>query len=209
MSEKYNIPPFEATPEQPAFPEGNYTMVLGDITPEKENEDSPVISAVLQDIWVMSYNGTTDNIVEDVRISTVTTEQGKSVKFNTLRGIRLVERFPNTTIRKDMVWKLHAFYSKFKDCLVTKEDGKKSVVWDAVQNEIGRIFTVDLYYNTSKKNNKKYKNLKYDSICVTPSSLPASIVYEIENKYAEMLMEEEKRAEDLERGFLPPADLPF
>lgn len=207
-----DIPPFEVDNVGVAFPEGMYLCALGKVTPLYHEGADPRVDlpeAVTNDVWILKYMGTAEKKDDQQRILIK-----DGVVTLTTRGTKIVERYPNPHIKPNMKWRAAAFFSPFS-CIdeITSTQGtppQKVVSWAKVKQKYGTLFKMQLIY--SSQGEKRYRNIKYDTLSVMEQAISAEHMHQIEKRYDE-LKESEKASESTGSGSPPPAltdsDLPF
>lgn len=205
MSDTKPLPSWNIPDEEVRFPEGWYIFALGGVRALYNKEDVEAIDAMVNDLWVIKYNGTDLNPVSDVRILF---KDGKLVMG--AHGVRIVERYPNPSIMPKLAFRARAFFGKFDvfDEVKVGDRVQKLVNWQKVASKYGTIFKAMVYYSKGK-NGKSYRNLDYESLEVLDQRVTADQMKAIEERYASL-----KAQEDASEGKTveaPPGvdDLPF
>lgn len=193
------IEPFEVTDGEMSFPAGPYLFAIGKIKAMYPKEgDSKEPEAVTNDIWVIKYIGDTDNNAKPhMRI---TFKDGVPT-LHGIKGVKIVERYPNPKIMPKMSWRASAFFSKFPGAIeeITlasfDSDGnpqkKKVVVWTKVQSMYGLVFSGNIVYKPNKDKTRNYRNFDYGTILVTDNKIPVDDMKKIEELYDSLKKEDE------------------
>ena len=105
-SGEQDIQPFEVTNAEMSYPPGRYLWALGKIKAlYPQDSDSIEPEAVTNDLWVVKYIGGTDNNAKPhMRI---TFKDGVPT-LHGIKGVKLVERYPNPKIMPKMSWRAAA-----------------------------------------------------------------------------------------------------
>lgn len=213
------IKPFETAEQEFAFPAGKYLCVLGNVRPVYPEGERGTPDAVLNDIYVTKYLGTTGEPKDEIRI---TFKDGKPifVKGGT-RGVKMIERYPNPAKLPALKWKAKAFFDKFEGCITVITSGLDSagdaknatvVDWMKVRQKMGTVFKVDIVYGKGK-GGKQYRNLDYESIVVSNTQVPLEDMKKIEALYEKTYKAEKDVAAGATSTVAAPStdveDLPF
>jgi len=194
-----DIQPFEVTDAEMSFPAGKYLFAIGKIKAMyPKDSDSTEPEAVTADLWVIKYIGGTDNNAKPhMRI---TFKDGVPT-LHGIKGVKLVERYPNPKIMPKMSWRASAFYSKFTNAIeeITlasfDSEGnakkKKVVVWKNIQAMYGLIFEASLVYKPNKDKSRTYRNFDYPTIVPGDSKIPADDMRKIEELYDALKKQDE------------------
>lgn len=204
-----DIPNFTVPEQDFAFPAGLYVFAFGEIK-GVFSEGNTFPEAVLHELWVLRYLGNEDMAADEKRIEVI----DNFVRMG-LRGVKLVERYPNPALKPTLAWRAKSFFSKF-DCITDVPTGEmdevtgkqfftKVVDWKKVKAKYGVIFTAVVTYVESPKGGN-YRNIDYKSIKPTGTFVPPEHMKLIEEKYEAL--------RELENQSMPgkPAsaeDLPF
>jgi len=189
-----------------SFPEGAYYAAMGKLIPQYADEDdlhqNPI--AVNHEIWILKR---LDGDKSEQRIDL----RDGNVSMKT-KGTKLVERYPNPSLKPNMKWRAAAFFTKF-DCISEVPNGAnpplKVVDWAKVKQKYGIVFKMILAYSESKNQpGKKYRNIQYDSIEMIGSSITSEDMHKIERTY-DMLKESEKVPDQSAPAQISESDLPF
>ena len=203
-----DIPNFTVPEQDISFPAGLYVFAFGGIK-GVFSEDNTIPEAVLHELWVLRYLGNEDVSADEKRIEVNDT----TVKMR-LKGVKMVERYPNPALKPTLAWRAKAFFGKFNcitdvptgevDEITGKQFFTKVVDWKKVRAKYGAVFTALITYVESPKGSN-YRNIEYKSIKVTDNYIPPEHMKLIEEKY-QALQKENQSSVDT------PADvddLPF
>lgn len=213
------IPPFIAGDGAVSYPAGLYMGAIGRIRAVYPKDSDPRITppeAVTSDLWIIKYLGTVDKPDSQLRI---VVKDGKVITMS-LRGTKIVERYPHPRIQPRMAWRASGFWSRF-DCIeeipsATGGSPEKVVSWKKAQTKYGILFKFQIQYSKSTKGDgKSYRNIQYDDslISMAPMSINAGDMKLIEDEY-ERLKSLEKATTEAGTVSAPPPgvsldDLPF
>ena len=216
-----DIAPFDVTDSDQAFPAGNYLFALGGINAvyPKDNPEAKDPDAVNSDVWALKYLGGSDNNAKpSVRI---TIKDGKVI-MDSIRGVKIVERYPHPRLFPKMQFKASGFFSKFDGCIEEVEVGgfdasgdvkkKKIINWKKVQAKYGTVFQATLHYTKvrpkpgKKADDRSFRNFDYTTITPTAAVIPADDMRKIEEMYDSL-----KKQSEAQTTEAPPSasDLPF
>lgn len=216
-----DIPSFTAGGDGFSFPEGMYLGAIGAIKAMYPKDSDPRTTppeAVTSDLWVVKYLGTSDKPDSQLRIVI------KDGKCNlTLRGTRIVERYPHPRIKPKMAWRASGFWSHF-DCIdeIPAASGgtpEKVVNWMKAKQRYGLLFKFTIKYSAGKKadgTTANYRNIQYDDtlISMSPNHVPADQMKLIEQEYERLKALDKANTEAGTASAPPPEfriedDLPF
>jgi hypothetical protein len=212
-----DIQPFEVTDAEMSFPAGKYLFVIGKIKAMYSKEgDSTEPEAVTNDLWVVKYIGGTDNNAKPhMRI---TFKDGVPT-LHGIKGVKLVERYPNPKIMPKMSWRASAFYSKFPNAIeeitLASFDAegnpkkKKVVVWKNIQAMYGLVFEASLVYKPNKDKSRTYRNFDYPTIVPSDNKIPADDMRKIEELYDALKKQDEAPSTSAPSAEDSLKDLPF
>lgn len=214
------LPNFRVPSEGVAFPEGYYVAVMGGVQPvypkDQEVAKNTPPEAILHTMWILKYQGTEDNPQDDKRI---TLKDGK-VNMGSIRGVKLIERYPNPTLKPKMAWRMKAFFDNFPDVMEEVSTGRtdpngKPVVeryvnWNKVKLLYGRVVRIKLVYVKDRTDpNKSYRNIAYDDVEVFENVVPADDMKKIEGMFHALKSAEEQEKENPTAPPPDADDLPF
>lgn len=204
------IPNFGVPEQDFSFPAGLYVFAFGSIKGVFP-ENSSVPDAVLHELWALRYMGNEDKSADEKRINFV---DGNPIMST--HGVKIVERYPNPSVKPTMAWRAKSFFSAF-ECLTEIPSGGPDVVtgnqkfekvvdWKKVRQKYGTVFTARILYAEAKSGGN-YRNIDYRSLKITGTSIPVEQMKAIETKYSGL-----KALEDAGKDVVKPAvvdDLPF
>jgi len=194
-----DIQPFEVSDANVSFPAGKYLFVLGGIKAVYPKEgDSQEPEAVTNDLWVIKFLGNPDDAIKPH--TRITFKDGTPI-LDSVKGVKIVERYPNPKLMPKMSWRAKAFYSKFPTAIEeitlasfdSNGDAKKKkvVVWKNIQRMYGLVFEASLVYKPNKDSSRTYRNFDYQTINPTESKVPADDMKKIEELYDELKKQDE------------------
>lgn len=194
-----------------AFPEGEYYGAIGKLAPQYAKDADPRVSeptAVSHEIWILKTLGEKGQQRINLKDGVVT--------MPSIKGVKLIEWYPNPRLKPNQKWKAAAFFGKF-DCLSavpssTGEQPVKVVDWAKVKQKYGLVFKFSIIYVAAKDGSgKKFRNINNETITPIGTVIPADDMHKIEAIYDTKRAAEkaEQSGDVVTPASLDETDLPF